>query len=138
MESHNLVEFPGVPAARDKAHVRPGPLEILSVGRNPEILRLRERVIVSRSDLKVLSLTPDEADRWARSSRARLWIFCSTVELPKLVSLACNVRRHSPDNRLLLLQGARTPGFERSLFHRVIRPLERTGVLLDAVSDLAV
>jgi hypothetical protein len=48
----------------------------------------RELLIRSRSDLVIRSLVPEEAEADARGAKEYLWIFCSTVELPKLMSLA--------------------------------------------------
>lgn len=138
MQPQKVVDIRRPSAPNVPARVGSAPLSVLSVGRDPEILRRRERVIASQSDLSVRSLTPEEAERWARSPEARLWIFCSTIELPRLVHLACCVRRYSPASRLLLMEGARAPGFELSLFHRAIPPLEGPDFLVNAVSHLAV
>jgi hypothetical protein len=116
----------------------PAPLTIISVGRDPEILRRRENVLSSQSEFSVRSLMPEEAEQWARSPEPRLWIFCSSIELPRLVHLASSVRRHSPSSRLLLMEGARRPGFELQLFHQAIPPLEGPDFLLNAVSHLAI
>jgi hypothetical protein len=122
---------------QDARCARSSPLPILSVGRDAEILRRRERVLVSRSTLSIRSVNPKEAEATARSSAPHLWIFCSTIELPQLVYLACSVRRYCPASRLLLLQGSRPPGFEVSLFHQVLAPGEDTDVFLDTISRLA-
>lgn len=138
MSLHNVIEFRQPKVHRDKTHVRSAPLSILSVGRNPEILRTRQRVLTVNSDLDVRSMTPEEAEPWARATAPRVWIFCSSIELPRLVHLACTVRRYCPESRLLLLEGPRDPGFAITLFHRVLQPLEGPDVLLEAVSHLAV
>jgi hypothetical protein len=123
---------------RDCMHVRSSPLEVISVGRDPEILRRRQRSIAGRSQLMVRSLTPDEAEKQVRDTEPRLWIFCYTIELGRLIHLACCVRRHSPASRLMLMQGRRQPGFEKSLFHLIVPAFEGQGLLIDAVSHLAV
>ena len=81
---------------------------------------------------------PEEAEKLARDSEPHLWIFCSTIELPRLVHLACTIRRNSPSSRLLLMEGSRRPGFELSLFHKAIPPLEGPDFLLNTVSHLAI
>lgn len=134
MQNKKVLEF----HKRDRMQVQAAPLTIVSVGRDPEVLRRRESVLSSQSDLSVRSVTPEDAERWARSSEPHLWIFCSTIELPRLVHLASTVRRYSPSSRLLLMEGARRPGFELQLFHRAIPPLEGPEFLLMAVSHLAV
>lgn len=133
MQNKKILEF----HTRDR-RPRPTPLAIISVGRDPEILRRRENVLSSQSGLSVRSLTPEEADKWARSPEPRLWIFCSSIELPRLVHLASMVRRHSPSSRLLLMEGARASGFELQLFHKAIPPLEGPDFLLDTVNHLAI
>jgi hypothetical protein len=124
--------------ARDRVCVRTFPLEIYSVGRDREILRRRERTIAGRSELRVRSLSPEEAEKSVRDPEARLWIFCHTIELGRLVHLACCVRRYSPASRLVLMRSRREPGFERSLFHRIVPALDGPELLIDAVSHLAV
>ncbi len=114
------------------------PLSILSVGRDPELLRERERTISSRSDLRIRSLTPEEAEAPARSGETHLWIFCSTVELPRLAYLASSVRRYSARSRLILFKGGRQAGFEDSLFHWIFRAGDDLECFLAAVSRLAV
>lgn len=114
------------------------PLSIFSVGRDQELLRQRERIIAARSDLRVRSLTPEEAEDPARGTTPHLWIFCNSIEVAKLVYLACSIRRYSPDSRLLRLKGALQNSFEDSLFHWVLPASEGIDSFLKAVSTLAV
>lgn len=137
MEHKQVLEFKK-PAALRNRHLHRAPLGIISVGRDPEVLRRRECILTSDSGLSIRSIMPEEAEKWARSPDPHLWIFCSTIELPRLVHLACTVRRHSPASRLLLMVGSRAPGFEVSLFHKAIPPLEGPDFLLNTVSHLAV
>jgi hypothetical protein len=134
MQTKKVLEF----RQRDRSQTNATPLTIFSVGRDPEILRRREAVLSSQSHLSVRSLTPEDAEKWARSPEPHVWIFCSTIELPRLVHLASTVRRHSPSSRLLLMEGARQPGFELQLFHKAIPPLEGPDFLLSTVSTLAI
>lgn len=122
---------------RDVLQLREFPLSIFSVGRDPELLRQREHLINSRSDLRICSLTPEEAEAPARSGEAHLWIFCSSIELPKLAYLASSVRRYSAGSRLLLFKGVRRPGFEDSLFHWILGADDDFEDFLAAVSSLA-
>jgi hypothetical protein len=138
MEARNLIAMQSPAAARDRVDVRPCPLEVYSVGRDQEILRRRERVLAGRSQLSVRSLTLDQAEKRVRDTEARLWIFCHSIDLGSLVHLACCVRRHSPESRLVLMRGRRAPGFEASLFHQIVPMLEGPEALIDVVSHLAV
>jgi hypothetical protein len=138
MDTKEPVAMESPAASRDRVCTRTSPLEVFSVGRNPEILKRRQRAIANRSQLSVRSLTPEEAEKVVRDGAARLWIFCSTVELGTLVHLACCVRRHSPASRLLLMRGVRGAGFEATLFHRVVPIMEGSETLMEAVSQLAV
>ena len=137
--SLNVIDFQNEVAApwKDKVPQRQNPLSVVSVGRDKALLRVREDIIISRSDLRVRSVDPEQAEMLARAAGSRLWIFCFTVELPKLVYLACSIRRYSSGSRLLMLSGLREPGFEESLFHRTIRPLDGPEGFLNAVSTLA-
>jgi hypothetical protein len=99
---------------------------------------MREDLIVSRSGLRVRSVTPEQAEMSAHSSGARLWIFCFSIENPKLVYLACTVRRYSERSRLLLIRGSRPPSFEEALFHRTIPNCDEPQDFLEAISALTV
>lgn len=138
MAQMSTSERQNIAPVKDKVGVRNSPLSIFSVGRDKELLRLRERSIASRSDLQVRSFSPEEAEAPARGPGAHLWVFCSSVELPRLVYLACSIRRYSPDSRLLLLKNSRQSGFEDSLFHWVLPASDGIEALLDAISTLAV
>jgi hypothetical protein len=98
----------------------------------------RELLIRSRSDLVIRSLVPEEAEADARGAKEYLWIFCSTVELPKLMSLAHAVRRASAKSQLLLVQEKHRAGFEVALFHRVVAISEGVEGFLEAVSSLSI
>ncbi|MGC2635587.1 MAG: hypothetical protein WA294_00300 [Acidobacteriaceae bacterium] len=102
------------------------------------LLQSREEIILSRSDLRIRTLTPEDAETPARDTDPRVWIFCSSIELPKVVYLACSIRRYSPASRLLLIKKVERPAFEDSLFHRVIPAAEGIDSFLDAISSLAV
>jgi hypothetical protein len=107
------------------------------VGRDKALLQSREEIILSRSDLRIRTLTPEDAEAPARAADPRVWIFCSSIELPKVVYLACSVRRYSPASRLLLIKKADRPAFEDSLFHRATSAGEGIESFLDAISCLA-
>ena len=105
-----VLEFPRDPvlvSRKDRIVRRAEPLSVISVGRDQTLLRIREDLIVRRSDLRVRSVDPEQAEDLARSSEARLWIFCFTIELPRLVYLACSVRQCSAHSKFLRLRGPR-------------------------------
>lgn len=137
MATDKVIEFGFPRDGRDRTHSRSAPLSILSVGRDPDILRLRNQVIRSRSEMNIRSMNPEEAESWARRTEPYLWIFCSTVELSKVVYLACSIRRYSSCSKLLLLEGSRAIGFEAQLFHQVLNPIQSVEEFLDAVSHLS-
>jgi len=83
-------------------------------------------------------MTPEEAEALARGRTPHLWIFCNSVEIAKLVYLACSIRLYSPDSRLLRLKGALHSSFEDSLFHWILPASEGIDSFLQAVSTLAV
>jgi hypothetical protein len=135
MDVSNVLELPRVDSRRDKICARSSPLRILSVGRDAELLLHRERAIREHSDLSVRSLSPEEAEKFARSEEPRLWIFCGSIEISRLVYLACSVRRYSRHSRLVL-DSARPAGFESTLFDCILRSGQETDALLEAVSRL--
>ncbi len=112
------------------------PTEIISVGSDRELLRLRERLL-HRVGRCILSMPPENAEIESHSAKTRLWLFCNTVDLDELLYLASNVRRYSPGSRLLLLEGVRPVRFEAPLFHRVLEATDGIDTLLAAVSELA-
>ena len=136
MDMGELLHFPA--RTRDKVHAGSALLSILSVGRNREILVRREVLIRSRFDLVIRSLMPEEAEGEARGAKEYLWIFCSTVELPKLMSLAHTVRDANSKSRLILAQEKHRAGFEVALFHRVVAMSEGIEAFLDAVNALSI
>jgi hypothetical protein len=138
MGSGKLIRFDTSAAKRDQCRVRSTPLSIISVGRDAEILRLRQEIIGRHSDLQIRSMTPEEAETWVRWAQPHLWVFCHTVELPRLVHLACRIRRFSPRSRLLLLVGSHDPGFEVTLFHQIVRSVDGVESLLDRLSQMAI
>lgn len=113
------------------------PVTLISVGRDPELLRQRE-ALLARTGIHTRSALPEQAETDARSPEARVWVFCSTVEAAQVVYLACSVRRYSPNSKLLLIEGSRRVGFEASLFDRILKSKDAPEALLPAVSDLAI
>ena len=137
MRSDDALSVRAARATKGYAPVPTAPRTIICVGRNPEILRRRQEMISSQLSLAVHSVTPEEADAWSARTEPRLWVFCHTVELPRLAYLACRVLRFSPESRLILLEGDQRIGFESSLFHLVLRPSDGVKRFLDAVSALS-
>lgn len=112
------------------------PMEIVSVGRDQELLRLREKLLSGLGSC-IQSMLPESAEEKARSERCRLWLFCNTIELGELVYLATSIRRYSPGSRLVLIEGVRPVRFESVLFDRILRASDSVDTLLAAVSGLA-
>lgn len=136
MNLSNVLEFPHVTSHQDRICARSSPLSIFSVGRDLELLCRREQAIRQHSQLSIRSMSPEEAENWARSEKARLWIFCGSIEIARVVYLACSVRRYSRHSRLVL-DSPRPSGFEGSLFDCIVRSGSGTEVLLEAVSRFA-
>lgn len=128
-------ERPGVP---DNFLARNSPLPVILIGRDRNLLRFREKAISERSDLNVQIVDPDVAEPMARSAIARIWIFCSSLEISRVVYLACSVRRYSPDSRLILIKNSLKDGFEDFLFHWIGCAADGIEPLLNGVSTLAV
>jgi hypothetical protein len=137
MSTPKVLRFSLVPSPEPQSQANPrvAGLPVVSVGRDPVLLRLREQIL-SEANVAVLSLSPEEAEPEARMSQPRLWVFCSTVEFTQLIYLACNVRCFSPESRLLLLQGMRPVGSEARLFHRILDPEESIDNMLRIIIRL--
>lgn len=110
---------------------------VISVGRNEELLRLREGLLSSGGRF-VQSMSPEQAETEAHSAEAHVWIFCSSVELFQIVLLACNIRRYSPQSKLLLFEDLRPVGFEYALFHKVLKSADGPNALLTAIGEMAI
>ena len=64
------------------------PQRVVQIGRDPELLRLRARIIGS-AGYAVHSMAPDEATAELRTARAaQIWVFCHTLEFYELALLA--------------------------------------------------
>jgi len=137
MDARSVIELQHSVRPRETVPAPSALLSVISVARSKEFLRFRERLITSRSDLVVRSVSPEDAQPLTHLGSAHLWIFCSTIELTQLVHLACSVRRHSAASRLLLVRTSRRPGFEDRLFHRIVIEWEGAGAFFDAVAALA-
>jgi hypothetical protein len=123
---------------RDDLLARNLPLSVILIGRDRSLLRFREKAIRETSDLSVQILDPDSAEATARSAIPHLWIFCSRLDISRIVYLACSIRRYSPDSRLLLIKNSMKDGFEDFLFHWIGCAADGIDPLLSAVSTLAV
>jgi hypothetical protein len=138
MRSDNVLNFRATKGERKLSSLRLVPRPVISVGSDPELLRLRHQVITSQSGLTVRSITPEQADPWTTQPEPHLWVFCHTVKVTQLVNLACRVLRFSPESRLVLLEGSERTGFEASLFHVVIRPSDGVEDFLEALATLSI
>lgn len=123
-------------SASQQVSFPPVPLPVISVGRDKNLLSARERMMAAQG-LTVRSLIPEEAEKLAREGRSRLWVFCGSVEPQTLVFLACSIRRHSPESRLLLVERTSPVGIEASLFHRVLGRGASPTLVARIVQDLA-
>lgn len=135
MSTHLLppaVHVPSIPSAT----LFPTAWPVLCVGRDPSLLGKRVQALF-HAGIVAQSLSPERAEDLAREQRSRIWILCTSIELPTLVFLAGSVRRHSPHSRLLLAEGPSPAGIETSLFHRVITGEEGAEVLAAKVRQLS-
>lgn len=129
-----LLQWPGSP--NPDTRLGPKPSEIVSVGRNEDLLRLREKLL-SRIGLRVRSMQPEEAETQIQSPESRVWVFCNTIEVEEFIFLASSVHRYSPPSRLLLIEGDHPVRLEASLVDRVFHATDGLDTLLAFVSRLA-
>lgn len=122
-------------SAPDAVSCSPMQWPVVSVGRDKPLLQSRQRVL-SGAGIAVQSMTPEEAELLAGDSHPRIWVFCASIEVATLIFLACAVRRHSPESRLLLLEHKGTPGIEGCLFHQAVPIGASPEALIRAVRDL--
>lgn len=123
--------------AMPPVRLRKDALPIVSVGREPSLLHARKNTLEA-AGYTVLSVTPEQAEKLAHETQTRIWLFCGSVESSSLIYLACAIRRHSPESRLLLVECRAGSGIESSLFHRVVAPLENAALLTRVVQELTV
>jgi len=114
------------------------PQTILQVGRDPELLRLRAKII-SCAGYIVQSMTPDQVPAEIRKTRGpSVWVFCHTLAFYELALLAAAVRHAHPADKLLRLTALnddirQAPG----LFDELVGPIMGVDELLRVVAALA-
>jgi hypothetical protein len=113
------------------------PRRVVQIGRDPELLRLRARIIGS-AGYAVHSMAPDEATAELRTARAaQIWVFCHTLEFYELALLAVAVRSNRPEDKLLRLTGLNDNGLAPGLFDELLEPVNGIDDLLRVVAYLA-
>ena len=113
------------------------PQMVVQIGRDPELLHLRARII-SSAGYTVSSMTPEEATAEIRKTReARVWVFCHTLEFYELALLAVAVRNSRPEDKLLRLIGLNDTRPAPGLFDEFFEPVNGVDDLLQVVADLS-
>ena len=112
-------------------------LSIIQVGRDPELSRLRARVL-SAAGHSVHSIAPEESTAQHKSPGAdRVWVFCHTVEFYELALMAVAIRRVRPNDKLLRMVGLEDVQQVPVLFDGLLEPIKGVDGLLSAVAELA-
>ena len=113
------------------------PQMVVQIGRDPELLHLRARII-SSAGYTVHSVSPDEATAEIRKARAgQVWVFCHTLEFYELALLAVAVRNNCPKDKLLRLNGLNDTGLVPGIFDELFEPVNGVEDLLQVVAALA-
>jgi hypothetical protein len=125
-------------ASRDPHSRLAGPPQmVVQIGRDPELLRLRAKLI-SSAGYTVHSMTPDEATAEAKKvSGPKVWVFCHTLEFYELALLAVAIRSSWPEDKLLRLTGLNDIAYAPWLFDQLLEPVKGVDDLLRVVADLA-
>jgi hypothetical protein len=124
-ESHPYSEIPQQP-----------PIVVL-IGRDPELLRLRARVIGAAGYI-VHFITPDQASAELQRARtAQLWVFCQTLEFHEPAVLATAIRRSWPQHKLVRLTGLNDIRQAPGLFDESLGPVTGVEDLLRVIGNLA-
>jgi hypothetical protein len=110
---------------------------VVQIGRDPELLHLRARII-SSAGYTVHSVSPNEATAEIRKARAgQVWVFCHTLEFYELALLAAAVRNNCPKDKLLRLSGLNEIELAPGLFDELFEPVNGVEDLLQVVAALA-
>jgi len=110
---------------------------VVLIGRDPELLGLRAKLI-SSAGYVVHFMTPDHARAEVRKARpSQVWVFCHTLEFSELALLAVAIRSSAPDDKLLRLTGLNDTEQVPGLFDEMLEPVMGVDDLLRAVGHLA-
>jgi hypothetical protein len=113
------------------------PQTILQVGRDPELLRLRAKII-SCAGYIVQSMTPDQVPAEIQETRRpRVWVFCHTLAFYELALLAAAIRHAHPADKLLRLTALDDIRQAPGLFDELLEPIMGVDELLRVVAALA-
>jgi hypothetical protein len=110
--------------------------QLVQVGRDRELLRLRAKIIHS-AGYTVYSIFPDEATATVRNvSGSRVWVFCHTLEFYELALLAVAIRSSCPADKLLRLTGPNDIQHPQGLFDEWLDSVRGVDQLLQVVGRL--
>jgi len=122
---------PSVKASSDAA--RP---QLVQIGRDRELLRLRAKIIHS-AGYTVHSIVPEEATAAVRNvGGGRIWVFCHTLEFYELALLAVAIRNSCPQDKLLRLSGLTDIQQPQGLFDELLDSVRGVDELLHVVGRL--
>jgi hypothetical protein len=127
-----------IPFAEPSEKVSPGPVrpQLVQVGRDRELLRLRAKIIHS-AGYTVHSIFPGEATATIRKvSGGRVWVFCHTLEFYELALLAVGIRHSCPADKLLRLTGLNDIQQPQGLFDEWLDSVRGVDELLHVVGRL--
>jgi hypothetical protein len=110
--------------------------QLVQVGRDRELLRLRAKIIHS-AGYTVHSIFPEEATATVRNvSGGRVWVFCHTLEFYELATLAVAIRNSCPADKLLRLTGLSDIQQPQGLFDEWLDSVRGVDQLLHTVGRL--
>jgi hypothetical protein len=113
------------------------PLPVICVGYDTGLLRLRESLI-QQAGYPVNSVLVGDAVTAAKAPHSPcVWVFCHTVWIYDTVHLASTLRRHCPEDKLMLLTRLHEAGSEAVLFHSVVPQQAGVESFLKAVATLS-
>jgi hypothetical protein len=132
-----------IPFAEPSEKVPPGGalpqrfvVQVVQVGRDRELLRLRAKIIHS-AGYTVYSIFPEEATAAVRKTRgSRVWVFCHTLEFYELALLAVAIRNSCPADKLLRLAGLREIQQPQGLFDELLDSVRGVDELLHVIGRL--
>ncbi len=135
MLPRRIIPFSSLPTQRRTSPA--SPLSIVQVSRDPELSRLRAKVLISAGH-SVLSIAPEQSTVESKvPGPNRVWVFCHTIEFYELALMAVAIRRTRPADKLLRLTGLDDINQAPGLFDGFLEPIEGVEGLLQAVAQLS-